>query len=100
MLKVEVPQDKEQLEKQINGLNHLIENDNNDKDKKIHSKDLKELKEALVYRRYLDMQSKEFKEDIKGYEPFKQAGADVCIKVTFTWGWLRVYSRGSSIEWY
>lgn len=100
MLKVEVPPDKEQLEKQINALEYSIKNDINEKDKKIHSKDLKDLKEALVYRRYLDMQSKEFKEDIKGYEPFKQAGADVCIKVTFTWGWLRVYSKGSSIEWY
>lgn len=100
MLKIKVPEERRQLEKQINGLKYLIENDNNEKDKNIHSKALKELQETLLYKRYLDMQSKEFKEDIKGYEPFKQAGADVCIKVTFTWGWLRVYSKGSGIEWY
>lgn len=100
MLKVEVPQDKAELQKQIKALECVMKNDTTEKEKEIHSRVLKGLKEALVYRRYLDMQSKEFKEDIEGYEPFKQEGADICIKIKFTWGWIRVYSKGSGIEWY
>ncbi|MGO5074311.1 hypothetical protein ACTQ4K_10265 [Clostridium sporogenes] len=57
--------------------------------------------EELLFNEYLKMQSKEFKEDLIGYESFKQLGKDVCIKVNFTWGWLRVYrTKDGRIEWY
>lgn len=36
MLKIIIPQNKEQLKKQIRGLENLIENDTTEKDRKIH----------------------------------------------------------------
>ncbi|MBO0555733.1 hypothetical protein EXQ37_11095 [Clostridium botulinum] len=57
--------------------------------------------EELLFEEYLKMQSKEFKEDLIGYESFKQPGKYICIKVNFTWGWLRVYrTKDGRIEWY
>lgn len=100
ILKVEIPQDKANIKQQIKALESLILTDNF-KDRKIHTGTLKDLKEALLYICYLEMQSKEFKEDIKGYEKFKEPGKDTCIKVNFTWGWLRVYrNKTNEIEWY
>ena len=43
VLKVEIPQNKSELEKQIKGLEYLIKNDTNEKDKRIHAQALKEL---------------------------------------------------------
>lgn len=101
MLKIEIPQDREKLEKQIKGLEYLIESDTNAKDKGIHTKALRDSKEALLYKCYLELQSKEFKEDILGYEHFEQPGHNLIIKVNFTWGWLRVYrTKNNEIEWY
>lgn len=60
----------------------------------------KSIDQEELYKAYLSKQSKEFKEDIIGYEPFYKEGVDLCIKVNFTWGWLRVYKRDNVIEWY
>ena len=58
-------------------------------------------KEKLLYEQYLKLQSKEWKEEIIGYRNFKETGKKVCIRVTFTWGWLRVYiTKDNQIEWY
>lgn len=101
MLKIIIPQSKEEIKKQIRGLEYLIENDTNEKDKGIHTKALTDLKEALLYKSYLELQSEEWKEDILGYEHFEQPGHDAIIKVNFTWGWLRVYyTKSGEIEWY
>ena len=59
------------------------------------------IKEKLLYEQYLKLQSKEWKEEIIGYKKFKEPGKDVCIRVTFTWGWLRVFiTKDNQIEWY
>ena len=59
------------------------------------------LKERLLFEQYIELQSKEFKEDLIGYKKFKEPEKVICIKVTFTWGWLRVYRNNTnSIEWY
>lgn len=58
-------------------------------------------KEKLLYEQYLKLQSKESKEEIIGYRNFKENGKELCIRVTFTWGWLRVYTtKDNLIEWY
>lgn len=58
-------------------------------------------KEEILYEQYVKLQSKEWKEEIIGYKKFKETGKDVCIRVTFTWGWLRVYiTKDNQIEWY
>lgn len=101
MLRVEIPKDKIKIINQIAALEYTIKNDTNEKDKGIHAGALEDLKEALLYMQYLELQSKEFKENINGYEKFKEHGKDVCIKVNFTWGWLRVYrTKDDQIEWY
>ncbi len=57
--------------------------------------------EQLLYEQYLKLQSKELKEEIVKCESFNQLGHAIAIKVTFTWGWLRVYrTKGNGIEWY
>lgn len=62
---------------------------------------IQKLKEQLLFEQYIELQSKEFREDIIGYEKFKQTGKDIAIKVNFTWGWLRVYRNSDNrIEWY
>ncbi len=59
------------------------------------------LKEKRLYEQYLEMQSKEGKKEIIGYEKFKEPGKEMAIKVNFTWGWLRVYrNNDKQIEWY
>lgn len=59
------------------------------------------LKEKLLFEQYVELQSREFKEDLIGYKKFKEPGKVTCIKVTFTWGWLRVYRNNTnSIDWY
>lgn len=101
MLKVEIPQDNERLLKQIKALEFAITQDTNPKDIEIHRSSLADLNEALLYKCYLELQSKEWKEDILGYEKFKEPGKDISIKVNFTWGWLRVYrTKDNGIEWY
>lgn len=101
VLKVIVPEDKQKLLKQIAALEYAIKNDINSKDKEIHKQALKDLQEKLLFGQYLEMQSKEWKEDILGYESFVQEGHDLAIKVNFTWGWLRVYyTKNGQIEWY
>lgn len=101
MIKVEIPQDKDKIVQQIKGLEYLIKNDLSEKDKKIHTVTLMNLKEKLLYICYLEIQSDEWKEDLLGYEKFKEHGKDVCIKVNFTKFWLRVYrNKNNEIEWY
>jgi hypothetical protein len=101
MIKIQVPQYKNKLEQQIKSLKYLIENDTNEKDKKIHASALKDLREELLFQCYLEMQSNEWKEEIIDYKSFKQPGHDICIRVNFTWGWLRVYRTShNGIEWY
>lgn len=47
------------------------------------------------------MQSKEFKEDLIGYEKLIMPGKDIAIKVNFKSFWLRVYrTKTGEIEWY
>lgn len=54
-----------------------------------------------LYNEYLALQSKEWKADIIGWEPFKQESHDIAIKVNFKNGmWLRVYRNNEGIEWY
>lgn len=63
--------------------------------------EIQKLKGQLLFEQYLELQSKEFKEDILGYEKFKEPGKDIAIKVNFKWGWLRVYrNNDNQIEWY
>lgn len=101
MLKVEIPKDKKKLIQQIIALEYVSKNDTNKKDIEIHRRALKELQEQLLYLRYLELQSKEWREDILGYETFVKSEHDICIKVNFTWGWLRVYRTiNNEIEWY
>lgn len=100
-LKVEIPKDINIIKQQIKALEYQLNCDAAEKDIKIHKKTLKKLKEALLYEQYLELQSKEFKEDIVGYEKFKEPGKDIAIKINFNWGWLRVYrTKGNQIEWY
>lgn len=99
-LNIEIPNDISELKQQIKVLEHQVQQDTTKKDIKVHTAALKKLKEELLYREYLSMQSKEFKEDVTGYEKLIMQGVDVAIKVNFTWGWLRVYQRGNDIEWY
>lgn len=63
-----------------------MQHDTTKKDIKIHTAAIKDLREELLYREYLEMQSKEFKEDVIGYEKLIMPGADIAIKVNFTWG--------------
>lgn len=58
--------------------------------------------EKLLFEEYLKMQSKKFKDNISGYEKFKEPCHDVCIKVNFkNSDWLRVYrNKNNGIEWY
>lgn len=100
MLKVQLTNDVKVLDKQIKALESLVATDN-PKDRGIHVQAIKELQETLLYICYLELLSKEWKENVLGYEKFKEPGKDICIKVNFTWGWLRVYrTKGNSIEWY
>lgn len=101
MLRVEIPKDKKKLMQQIKALEYVSKNDTNKKDIEIHRKALKELQEQLLYLKYLELQSKEFKEDVIGYVHLEQEGHEIIIKVNFTWGWLRVYrTKNNQIEWY
>lgn len=102
LFKVEIPTDKNQLAKQIQALEYVLSNDVNEKDKKIHSEALKDLQEALLYKSYLELQSKEWKSNIINYEPFIESGHRISIKVNFKNDtWLRVYrGPGGEIEWY
>ena len=70
--------------------------------KKVEIKNkIKKLKEELLFEQYLEMQSKEWKEDIINWESFNEPGKDISVKVNFTWGWLRVYrTKNNQMEWY
>ncbi|MDD3224735.1 MAG: hypothetical protein PHX70_08580 [Clostridium sp.] len=75
--------------------------------KKIHRRkitlrnNIRKLKEQLLFEQYLKLQSNEIKEDVIGYEKFKEPGKELAIKVNLTWGWLRVYrNKNNQIEWY
>lgn len=99
-LKIEMPKDINKLKKQINALESIISKDT-PKDKETHKAALKSLYEELLYREYLELQSKEFKADIKGYEELVMQGKDLAIKVIFKSFWLRVYrTKRGEIEWY
>ena len=47
MLKVEIPENKEKIIKQIKALEYQLERDTNATDRKIHEQALRDLKEAL-----------------------------------------------------
>lgn len=53
-----------------------------------------------LYNNYIKLQSKEFMQDFKKWEPLEIEGKSLAIKVNFTWGWLRVYRTPRGIEWY
>lgn len=100
-LKIEFPEDINKIKQQIKVLEYQIEKDITEKDIRIHKAALKSLNEELLYREYLDMQSKEFKEDLIGYEKLIMPGKDIAIKVNFKSFWLRVYrTKPGEIEWY
>lgn len=100
-LDIEISKDTNKVKQQIKALEYQLQQDTNKKDKKIHGAALKRLNEELLYREYLELQSKEFKEDVIGYEKLIMDGKDISIKVNFTWGWLRVYrTKDNQIEWY
>lgn len=99
--KVEIPKDINKIKKQIKALEYQLQQDTNEKDIKIHTAALKRLNEELLYREYLELQSKEFKADVKGYEELIMPGKDISMKVNFIWGWLRVYrTKTGQIAWY
>ena len=50
---------------------------------KIETK-VERLKEKLLFEQYIELQSREFKEDLIGYKKFKEPGKDLCIKVTLS----------------
>lgn len=100
VLNIEIPNDISKIKQQIKALEHQVQQDTTKKDIKVHTVALKKLKEELLYRQYLSIQSEEFKENVIGYEKLIMQGVDLAIKVNFTWGWLRVYQRGNNIEWY
>lgn len=99
-LSIEIPKDIDKLKQDIKALEYQLQHDTTKKDIKIHTTALKDLREELLYREYLAIQSKEFKEDVIGYEKLIMPGTEVAIKVNFTWGWLRVYRTKTGIEWY
>jgi hypothetical protein len=47
MLKIEVPQDKNEIKKQIAALEWAVKHDTNEKDRNIHTQSLKTLQGAL-----------------------------------------------------
>ncbi len=47
MLKATIPESKDKIKKQIEALKHLLREDTNEKDKKIHEEALNALQEAL-----------------------------------------------------
>lgn len=47
MLKVNIPKDSKQIEKQIAALKWQVQHDTNDKDKQIHIKAIEELERAI-----------------------------------------------------
>lgn len=98
---IKSPKDINKLKQDIKALEYQLQHDTNKKNIKIHTAALKDLREELLYREYLAMQSNEFKEDVIGYEKLVMPGAGIAIKVNFTWGWLRVYrTKTGNIEWY
>lgn len=100
-VKIEIPRDVNKIKQQIKAIEFQLKQDTTEKDIKIHTAALKKLNEALLYGQYLELQSKEFREDIIGYETLKMPSKCTAIKVNFTWGWLRVYrTKNSEIEWY
>lgn len=99
-LSIKGSKDVNKLKQDIKALEFQLQHDTTKKDIKIHTAALKHLREGLLYKEYLAMQSKEFKEDVIGYERLVMPGADISIRVNFKWGWLRVYRTKAGIEWY
>lgn len=100
-LDIEISKDTNKIKQQIKALDFQLKQDTNKKDIKIHTAALKRLNEELLYREYLELQSKEFKADVKGYEKLIMPGKDISIKVNFTSFWLHVYrTKSDQIEWH
>jgi hypothetical protein len=100
-LNFEIPKDINKIKQQIKALEYQLQQDTNEKDVKIHGAVLKKLNEALLYEQYLELQSKEFKENVIGYKKLTMHGKDIAIKVNFTQRWLHVYrTKDNQIEWY
>lgn len=55
-----------------------------------------------LFNYYINLQSKEMKEEIQGYKKLSMKGIKFAIKVIFKNGeWLHVYKTNSdSVEWY
>ena len=55
-----------------------------------------------LFNYYYDLQSEEFREEIKGYEDFEMKNVVCSIKVNFKNGsWIRVYQKlNGAVEWY
>lgn len=99
--KAEIPKDTNKLKQQITALEYKLQQDTSEKDIRIHKVAHKKLNEELLFREYLELQSKEFLEDLIGYEKLIMQGKDIAIKVNFKSFWLRVYrTKAGQIEWY
>ncbi len=59
-------------------------------------------KHKVLFERYMDLQSKERKLNIKKYEEFRETGRLIAIKVSLKNGdWLIVYcNKKNEIVWY
>lgn len=55
-----------------------------------------------LFNYYYNLQSKEMREEIKGYEPMTMKNTHIAIKLTFKNGsWLHLYQRlNGTVEWY
>lgn len=55
-----------------------------------------------LYKDYLDLQSKEIKDTVIGYDPFIEPGTTAAIKINFKDGsWIRAYrNKNGELEWY
>lgn len=101
LLNIDVPKAIDKIKQQIKAIEFQLKQDVREKDIKIHKEALHRLKEELLYREYLHLQSKEFNLEVKGYDRLIMQDKEVAIKVNFTWGWLRVYrTKSNRIEWY
>lgn len=59
-------------------------------------------KQEKLFNYYMKLQSKEFKEEVKGYKNFNMKNTLCSIKVIFNNGdWIRVYQKPNrEVEWY
>ena len=99
MLKVITSKTKTILIKQLKVLEYQVTNDTNVIDLQIYIQALKSLKEEILFQQYLQLQSKECKANIIGFEGINELGKGIAIKVNFINGkWLRAYCNNGEID--